>query len=134
MTRKPRSKEDHLVTLKLFLQGYGLKGFINYFTCQLGFFIVFDDFGFQPFNLLYKNGLTIYPHNDSDVYNPTDPHFGNTKLAGITDCANFGKGDMAGQLVDWLYAKQSGWDLRMSALLCNMVTGSAVFTPSLTMT
>jgi sodium/potassium-transporting ATPase subunit alpha len=91
MTRKPRSKEDHLVTVKLFVQGYGFKGFINYFSCQLAWFVVMNDFGFPPFQLLFTNGIKIYPSSDSDFYNPTSPYFGNSQLAaaGYTSCDQY---------------------------------------------
>lgn len=59
MTRKPRSKEDHLVTAKLFVQGYGMKGFANFFVCQLNWFIIMNDFGFPPFQLLFSNGILL---------------------------------------------------------------------------
>ncbi len=62
MTRMPRSKEDHLVTLKLFLQGYGLKGFCNFFACMLAWIIVVNDFGFPPFQLVMANGIFISGH------------------------------------------------------------------------
>lgn len=57
MTRRPRTKEDHLVTVKLFVQGYGLKGMANFFSCMMAWFIVANDFGFPPFELLYTNGI-----------------------------------------------------------------------------
>lgn len=63
MTRKPRSKEDHLVTAKLFVQGYGMKGFANFFVCQLNWFIIMNDFGFSPFQLVFSNGIFIYNPN-----------------------------------------------------------------------
>ncbi len=95
MTRKPRSKDDHLVTVKLFVQGYGLKGMCNFFSCMLAWFIVANDFGFPPFQLLYTNGIKIYNHNLQDVYNPTDVYFGNSKLGNaitrgsIAKCSDF---------------------------------------------
>ena len=127
MTRRPRSKEDHLVTIKLFVQGYGFKGFINYFACQLAWFIVMNDFGFPAFQLLYTNGISIYLHADSDLYNPTSPYFGNSKLAaaGYTKCSDFTSN---AQLIDWLYSRQASTDLRMSALNCHEGT-PLTFTP-----
>lgn len=60
MTRRPRSREDHLVTSTMFIQGYGMKGFATYFVCQLNWFIIMNDFGFPPFQLLFSNGIFIY--------------------------------------------------------------------------
>jgi sodium/potassium-transporting ATPase subunit alpha len=126
MTRKPRSKEDHLVTAKLFIQGYGMKGFANYFVCQLNWFIIMNDFGLSPFQLVFSNGIFLLNHGDQDVYNPTDPYFGNSKLrtAGYTNCNDFNN---AGELVDWLYMKQAKSDLRMSALICTANPAGGVY-------
>jgi sodium/potassium-transporting ATPase subunit alpha len=63
-----------------------------------------------------KASINILLQNDQDVYNPTDPYFGNTKLVGLTSCPS-------GQLLDWIYTKDASRDLRMSALNCNMVNG-----------
>jgi len=105
------------VTVKLFAQGYGLKGFCNYFACQLSWFIVMNDFGFTPFQLLYSNGLNIYLHNDQDIYNPTSLFYGNSKLAN-TDFKNCNEYKDNTVLIDWLYSRQSTTDLRMSAFKC----------------
>lgn len=127
MTRKPRSKQDHLVTAKLFVQGYGMKGFANYFVCQLNWLIIMNDFGFPPFQLLFSNGIFIRNHADEDVYNPTDPFFGNSRLkaANLSTCDGFKEG---GELIDWLYMKQGKSDLRMSALVCNSGASGIYFT------
>ena len=132
MTRMPRSRQDHLVTLKLFLQGYGLKGFCNFFACMLGWLIVANDFGFPPFQLYMKNGIFLYKHNPQDIYNPTDAYFGNSKLAGdissgaIKTCSDFNSKTV---LIDWLYSQQASWDLRMSAVECHgNLRFSAIFT------
>jgi sodium/potassium-transporting ATPase subunit alpha len=131
MTRRPRSKEDHLVTIKMFTQGYGLKGMANFFSCMMAWFIVANDFGFPPFELLYTNGIKVYNHALQDVYNPTDPYFGNSNLrtaitsGTIMTCAQFTN---AGTLADWLYSRQSHEDLRMSALDCAQVGSVLTFT------
>jgi hypothetical protein len=124
MTRMPRAREDHLVTLKLFLQGYGLKGFCNFFACMLAWIIVVNDFGFPPFQLVMTNGIFISNHNEQDIYNPSSAYFGNSKLANdiahgtIKTCDDF-KSESVNKnraLIDWLYSKQASSDLRMSAL------------------
>lgn len=105
------------MTAKLFVQGYGMKGFANYFVCQLNWFIIMNDFGFPPFQLVFSNGIFIFDHADQDIYNPTDPFFGNSKLkaANPTNCEAYKGGT---ELIDWLYMKQGKSDLRMSALVC----------------
>lgn len=103
-----------------------MKGFANYFVCQLNWFIIMNDFGFPPFQLLFSNGIFLYNHNDQDVYNPTDPFFGNSRLkaANITNCDSFNN---AAELADWLYMKQAKSDLRMSALECKPIPGGVSF-------
>lgn len=110
------------MTSKLFVQGYGLKGFVSYFICQLNWFIIMNDFGFPPFQLVFSNGIKLYNHADSDTYNPSDYHFGNSKLkaANYTNCDSFNN---EAELVDWLYMKQAKSDLRMSALICTSIAG-----------
>jgi len=73
-----------------------------------------NDFGFDPFQLLYKNGIFLLENNSGDIYNPNSPHLGNTNLIGLT-CLEFENKKV---LVDWLYAQQSTTDLRMSAVTC----------------
>lgn len=82
------------MTAKLFVQGYGMKGFISFFVCQLNWFIIMNDFGFTPFSLLFSNGIKIYDHADQDIYNPNDRYFGNSKLASanINNCGSFQDG------------------------------------------
>lgn len=114
------------MTAKLFVQGYGMKGFANYFVCQLNWFIIMNDFGFPPFQLLFSNGIFLHEHAEQDIYNPTDPYFGNSllKASNPTACGNFNK---EGELIDWLYMKQAKSDLRMSALLCRTRADSTIY-------
>lgn len=82
----------------MFVQGYGMKGFATYFLCQLNWFIIMNDFGFPPFQLLYSNGIFIFLSDDSDSFNPTDPYYGNTLLKtavdnkSVTTCSQFDDG------------------------------------------
>lgn len=80
MTRKPRNKNDHLVTMKLMGQSYGNYGWCNFWGAMFNYFMVMNDFGFAPKDILDKNTLKIFRHGDTDVFNPSDPYFGNTNL------------------------------------------------------
>ena len=46
MTRKPRSKSDHMVTMSLMSQAYGFMGWMQFWGGMLSYFVVFSDFGF----------------------------------------------------------------------------------------
>lgn len=81
MTRKPRNKEDHLVTMKLMGQSYGNYGWCAFWGAMFNYFMVMNDFGFAPKDILGKNTIRLYKHNDQDIYNPTDEFYGNTKLS-----------------------------------------------------
>jgi sodium/potassium-transporting ATPase subunit alpha len=94
---------------------------------MLAWIIVANDFGFPPFQLIMTNGIFIYLGNTQDIYNPTSPYFGNSKLAQavtsgqITTCGQYNSNSV---LIDWLYSQQAGSDLRMSALSCTPTTTS----------
>jgi len=60
----------------------------------------------------------------SDIYNPTAWNFGNSKLSS-TSCDN----DTI--MIDWIYTIHAKVDLRMAAVKCQMVGGSAVYTQSI---
>lgn len=48
MTRKPRSKEQHLVTLTLMCQAYGFVGWTQFWGAMFCYYVVANDFGFTP--------------------------------------------------------------------------------------
>lgn len=52
MTRKPRSKEDHMVTMTLMSQAYGFQGWMQFWGGMLSYFAIFNDFGFRPADLM----------------------------------------------------------------------------------
>lgn len=52
MTRKPRGKEDHMVTLTLMSQAYGFMGWIQFWGGMMAYYTTFNDFGFSPANLM----------------------------------------------------------------------------------
>ena len=60
MTRKPRSKQDHLVTMKLMCQSYGYIGWIQFFGAFFAFYVVSNDFGFKASELNGKASISGY--------------------------------------------------------------------------
>jgi len=132
MTRKPRHKEDHMVTMTLMAQAYGYQGWIEFWGGLFGYYVVFNDFGFPPSTLQFIANLYLIKSNPGDVYNPTHPTFGNTYLQDnyMTKCPilqDGGGGDSNIEMVDWVYMKSSDFDLRVTMLQCTMVGGSPVF-------
>jgi hypothetical protein len=64
------------------LQSYGNYGWCNFWAAIFNYFMVMNDFGFAPKNILNKNSINIYRHGPTDHYNPGDTqYFGNTNLA-----------------------------------------------------
>lgn len=125
MTRKPRSKDEHLVTMKLMGQAYGNYGWCGFWGAMFNYFMVMNDFGFAPRDILGKNTVSVYKHAPNDLYNPSHPYFGNTLMeASPNKC-------ITREQIDWLYTLTSHQDLRMSAFDCNDSSGKAVYTPNL---
>lgn len=81
MTRKPRNKEDHLVTMKLMCQSYGYIGWTQFWGAFFAYYVTVNDFGFSPGQLNMKSTINLIIPNSQDIYNPTDPYYGNTVLA-----------------------------------------------------
>jgi len=71
MTRKPRGKEDHMVTMTLMSQAYGFMGWMQFWGGMLSYFVVFNDFGFPPATLIGVANQYMIKSNPGDVYNPT---------------------------------------------------------------
>jgi hypothetical protein len=107
-------------------QSYGNYGWCNFWGAIFNYFMVMNDFGFAPKNILNKNTIRVYNHAPTDIYNPSDTqYFGNTNLAAQpTVC-------IANDEIDWLYTVTSHQDLRMSALTCKTENGFAVYTPNI---
>ena len=120
MTRRPRSKQDHLVTLTLMAQAYGYIGWTQFWGGLFAYYVVANDFGFPPASLQFTANLNMIAPAEGDVYNPTAWNFGNTKLS-ATSCDN------SSEMIDWIYTKHAAYDLRMSALSCSIVGGRAVY-------
>jgi len=69
--------------------------------------------------------------NTGDVYNPTDPFFGNTylKSAYATTCPDYSghSSDNKVLMVDWVYTVSASYDLRNTMLKCTQGNGVAVY-------
>jgi sodium/potassium-transporting ATPase subunit alpha len=128
MTRKPRHKEEHMVTLTLMAQSYGYQGWTEFWGGMLSFYVVFNDFGFKPGELNTLANVFMTNSNPGDVYNPTHPTFGNTYLEQkfSTSCPTTDDSNYA--MVDWVYTNSANYDLRNTMLTCNVVGGKAVYT------
>jgi sodium/potassium-transporting ATPase subunit alpha len=76
MKRRPRNvKTDRLCTLQLLGYSYIYVGVIQTAACFLSYFVIFNDYGFKPFNLFFfstRNGIEPGPN---DIYNIYDPLF-----------------------------------------------------------
>lgn len=104
MERMPRSaKLDHLVTKKLIAFSYMVIGMQETLAGMLTYFYVFNDYGFPFTTAMFLNGNVGYIPNDSDIYDPAQPNYGNT---------NYG---VAGSYstIDWGYQTSSKLDLRL---------------------
>jgi len=136
MTRKPRNKQDHMVTMTLMSQAYGFMGWIEFWGGMIAYYTVFNDFGFPPSSLNMIANAFLYQSNPGDVYNPTSPTFGNTYLyntylAGSNNACP-SSSDPNYQMVDWVYLGSSQYDLRLTMLTCGLVGGKPVFTQVIT--
>ena len=104
MERQPRnSKRDHLVSAKLMSFCYVQTGSIQTFAGMLTYFWCFNDFGFKFSTLLYLNGEKGYYPQETDVYDPNLPNFGNS---------NFGNTDYFSAL-SWGLTNDSKYDVRL---------------------
>jgi sodium/potassium-transporting ATPase subunit alpha len=113
--------------MKLMAQSYGYIGFTQCWGALFAYYTVVNDFGFTPGQLNGKASINIVMHADQDVYNPTDPFFGNTILATKynTSCPTSSNSDYV--LLDWVYNTHASQDLRMIALNCASSGGVALY-------
>jgi sodium/potassium-transporting ATPase subunit alpha len=130
MTRRPRNKEEHMVTLTLMAQAYGYMGWIEFWGAMLCYFVIFNDFGFPPAQLIGVANTNMTKSNPGDQYNPTHPTFGNSYLfdnfytQGV--CPSTSDGNT--QMVDWISTNSADHDLRMTMLDCSVSSGTVTFT------
>jgi sodium/potassium-transporting ATPase subunit alpha len=127
MTRKPRKQTEHLVTAKLMVFSYCQMGIIQTFGGYLAYCLIMYDFGFNVYDLFYVVLHEYYPHNYTDVYDPTHKFMGNTnvkivdgQLRLIDKDKNGTLADSSiedgGKIVDWLFTNHIDQDLRLGYL------------------
>ena len=115
MTRKPRNKEEHMVTMTLMSQAYGFMGWMQFWGGMLSYYVIFNDFGFKPSNLMGIANKFLIESNPGDVYNPTHVTLGNTAAqAYTTSCPTESNSNY--KMIDWVYTKAAQYDLRMTLL------------------
>jgi hypothetical protein len=118
MTRPPRNKEEHLVTMPLMCQSYGFIGWTQFWGAMMVYYVVANDFGFKPAELTMKANIPIWWADGSkDVYNPSIPSFGNSYAQTAID-NNTCPDTKSFEMIDWIYTKHAYVDLRMAALKC----------------
>ncbi|KAL4441170.1 hypothetical protein ABPG74_002120 [Tetrahymena malaccensis] len=135
MTRKPRKKTDHLCSLKLVTIAYFQMGQMESAAGFLGYYTMFNYFGFpvtQLFGLANTSGYK--PKKDdfnNDNINPKtnkpDPYFNQAlyEAAGNQyDCRRNKSGAQSIKSdINWQLVTDGNYDLRKSLLKCNEDTG-----------
>lgn len=111
-------------------QAYGFIGWLQFWGAMLCYFVVANDFGFPPSQLLMTANTKIWLPNDDDVFNPSLVGFGNTssavtKAIASGNCPNTDSYPM----IDWLYMAHARVDLRMAALECVETSSGVYFKP-----
>lgn len=150
MTRKPRRKDEHMVTTKMMVFSYGQMGIMETYCGFVAWIVVLFDFGFNVYQLFGVVLKEFFPHNDQDIYDPAHRFLGNTNVK--TTLQSDGsyalevinpdntKGPLSdnskpngARLVDWLYIVHKDQDLRMgyiqSTALPNMAISSMAWSP-----
>lgn len=57
MTRRPRHKDEHLVTLPLMCQAYGFMGWTQFWGALFCYYVIANDFGFPPSQLQFRANI-----------------------------------------------------------------------------
>jgi len=70
-----------MVGLRLIIWSFFQAGIIESVGCMLAFFVVYNDFGFHPADVIWLLFQPYFPHGPSDVYDITQPYFGNSFVA-----------------------------------------------------
>jgi sodium/potassium-transporting ATPase subunit alpha len=113
MTRRPRSKAEHMVTMTLMCQAYGYMGWTEFWGSIFTYYVVLNDFGFPPSQIQFIANVNLFPSNPTDVYNPEHFAFGNTAVP-TNSCPSASQSSM----VDWIYTASSQYDLRVTMITC----------------
>jgi len=123
MVKKPRDREEHLVTKKLLTYCYLQIGIFESFAAFLTYYIAMSDFGFSFWSLIGLSTLEGYKSNPGDIYDPYSPTFGNSNLvnACVPPSTNNLSGGSVGSLYtpDWIYLADDTTDMRMVYVKCD---------------
>jgi hypothetical protein len=124
MTRKPRNKEDRLVSVRMMVHAYGLMGSIASAAGFYTYFTIMEVYGFTPSILMGLLKIeAVVPLNSSMQADPTfnkfvsfdseSSDFGNPFLPLSCQNATFSK-----SFPSWLNGKNNRYDLRSAYLNC----------------
>ncbi|KAL4509385.1 hypothetical protein ABPG72_018316 [Tetrahymena utriculariae] len=138
MTRRPRTKSEHLVSNKLITIAYLQTGQIASGAGHLGYYIAFNYFGFPVLSLFGLASATGYRPLQDDFgtyYNPLingqDPFY-NSRIYNITKFQNCTVPKFSSQLndltytLDWFTLSEGHYDLRKALVKCDPKTGAFV--------
>ncbi|EAR87213.3 Na,H/K antiporter P-type ATPase alpha subunit family protein (macronuclear) [Tetrahymena thermophila SB210] len=134
MTRRPREKNDHLISLKLMAHSYGLMGIMSMSCGFLAYFTSLNYFGFKTLELFgmatytaYKppiNLFTVDPKIDQfSQYKDNEIMFNSNVMLGSDTCEeDLDKLKQSGQdfswTVDWALIGDGKYDLRKAFIEC----------------
>jgi sodium/potassium-transporting ATPase subunit alpha len=139
MTRRPRDRDEHLVTAKLMIFAYAQMGVMQTFCGYMGYIVVLFDFGFNLYESFYIVLKHYYPHNHSDTFiNDPSLFYGNSNVdkrnpngkwelyvkdENSPGALQDSKDKTGPRLVDWLFTVHMDQDLRMGYLKIDEVSG-----------
>ncbi|KAL4494140.1 hypothetical protein ABPG72_016096 [Tetrahymena utriculariae] len=135
MTRKPRSKDDHIVSLVLMTHSYALMGIISMAAGFTAYFTSLNYYGFPIMELFGMGGYSgYYPikHDFGDYSNKPlgamyniNIMYNNSTNQDITNC-NDAKTLLADNswTPDWFKVGDGEYDLRKAFVKCNTETGN----------
>jgi sodium/potassium-transporting ATPase subunit alpha len=142
MTRRPRDKEDHLVTTKLLTYAYTQVGTLQTLAGFICYCVVMNDFGMNVYKMFYSVILPYFPHAPTDTFDPNHKYYGNTNIEAfqsspgtwdlrlIDTNPDFVKGRLQGtaengaRYLDWLFTIHKDQDIRMGYLSVDPKTGA----------
>lgn len=124
MTRKPRSREDRLVSVRMMVHAYGLMGSIASAAGFYTYFTIMEIYGFTPTILMgLLSTEAVVPLNsnmEADTnfnrfvsFDSESSDFGNPFLPLSCQNATYAK-----SFPSWLNGKNSKYDLRSAYLNC----------------
>jgi sodium/potassium-transporting ATPase subunit alpha len=141
MTRRPRYKDEHLVTANMLTYSYTQVGTLQTLAGMLCYCVTMNDFGMNVYNMFYTAILPYYPHAPADTYDPNHKYYGHSNIEAfesspgtwdlrlINTSPDFVKGRLYGdtesgpRYLDWLFTLHKDQDIRMGHLKIDPKTG-----------